>query len=89
MNDALGLSLSCESAAAAQAYQRAVDAYLHAWPGVGPAVDEALAAAPDFALAHALRALHAAVYMQRAKSHQRLRPRSVARLRPASANARM
>ncbi len=30
MNDALGLSLSCESDAAAQAYQRAVDAYLHA-----------------------------------------------------------
>ncbi len=65
MNDALGLSLSCESDAAVQAYQRAVDAYLHAWPGVGPAVDEALAAAPDFALAYALRALHAAVYMQR------------------------
>ncbi len=67
MNDALGLSLSCESAAAAQAYQRAVDAYLHAWPGVGPAVDEALAAAPDFALAHALRALHAAIYLRRAE----------------------
>ena len=66
MNDALGLSLSCESDAAVQAYQRAVDAYLHAWPGVDPAVDEALAAAPDFALAHALRALHAAVYMRRA-----------------------
>jgi len=67
MNDALGLSLSCESAAAGQAYNRAVDAYLHAWPGVGPAVDEALVAAPDFALAHALRALHAAVYMRRAE----------------------
>ena len=67
MNDALSLSLSCDSAAAAQAYQRAVDAYLHAWPGVGPAVDEALAAAPDFALAHALRALHAALYMRRAE----------------------
>ncbi len=67
MNDALGLSLSCESAAAAQAYDRAVDAYLHAWPGVVPAVDEALAAAPDFALAYALRALYAAVYMRRAE----------------------
>jgi Tfp pilus assembly protein PilF len=65
MHDAFGLNLSCESAAAAQAYQRAVDAYLHAWPGVGEAVEEALAAAPDFALAHALRALHAAVYMRR------------------------
>jgi tetratricopeptide (TPR) repeat protein len=67
MKDALGLSLSCGSAAAVQAYQRAVDAYLHAWPGVGPAVDQALACAPDFALAHALRALHAALYMRRAK----------------------
>ncbi|MEI6028113.1 MAG: tetratricopeptide repeat protein [Betaproteobacteria bacterium] len=67
MNDGFGLGLSCESAAAAQAYQRAVDAYLHAWPGVGPAVDEALAEAPDFALAHALRALHEAVYMRRAE----------------------
>jgi tetratricopeptide (TPR) repeat protein len=67
MSDALGLSLSCESAVAGPAYNRAVDAYLHAWPGVGPALDEALAAAPDFALAHALRALHAAVYMRRAE----------------------
>lgn len=67
MNDALGLRLSCESAAAAQAYQRAVDAYLHAWPGVDQALDEALAAAPDFALAHALRALNAAVYMRRSE----------------------
>jgi hypothetical protein len=67
VNDALGLALSCESATAARAYQRAVDAYLHAWPGVGPAVDEALTAAPDFALAHALRAVHAAVYMRRAE----------------------
>jgi hypothetical protein len=67
MNDALGLGLTCDSAAAVQAYNRAVDAYLHAWPGVAAAVDEALAAAPDFALAHALRALHAAVYMRRAE----------------------
>lgn len=66
MDDALGLGLSCTSAAAAQAYQRAVDAYLHAWPGVGQAIDDALAEAPDFALAHALRALHEAMYMRRA-----------------------
>lgn len=68
MEDALGLSLSCESVAAARAYQRAVDAYLHAWPGVGPAIDEALAAEPYFALAHALRALYAALYMRRAEA---------------------
>lgn len=67
MNDALGLSLNCASADAVQAYSRAVDAYLHAWPGVDDALDEALAAAPDFALAHALRALQAGVYMRRAE----------------------
>lgn len=67
MNDVLGLSLTCGSIAAAQAYQRAVDAHLHAWPGVGPALEEALAEAPDFALAHALRALYAAIYMRRAE----------------------
>ncbi len=67
MNDALGLPLTCPSPDAAHAYNRAVDAYLHAWPGVGPALDDALRAAPDFALAHALRALHAAVYLRRAE----------------------
>ena len=67
MNDALGLPLTCPSPDAVHAYNRAVDAYLHAWPGVGPALDDALRAAPDFALAHALRALHAAVYLRRAE----------------------
>ena len=65
MHDALGLPLTCASPAAAQAYARAVDVQLHAWPGVGPALDDALRAAPDFALAHALRALYAATYLRR------------------------
>lgn len=67
MHDALGLDLSCASPAAAAAYRRSLDAYLHAWPGTDAALDEALAAAPDFALAHALRALQAGVYMRRAE----------------------
>ena len=67
MKDALGLDLSCPSPAAVEAYKRAVDAYLHAWPGTDAALDEALAAAPDFALAHALRALQAGLYMRRAE----------------------
>lgn len=66
MKDDLGLDLSCASPAAAAAYRRALDAYLHAWPGTDAALDESLAEAPDFALAHALRALQAAVYMRRA-----------------------
>ena len=65
MHDALGLPLTCASPAAAQAYARAVDAQLHAWPGVGPALEEALRVEPEFALAHALRALAAATYLRR------------------------
>ena len=65
MHDALGLPLTCASPAAAQAYARAVDAQLHAWPGVSPALEEALRCEPDFALAHALRALVAATYLRR------------------------
>jgi Tfp pilus assembly protein PilF len=64
--DDLGLSLCCASQAAADAYQRGVDAYLHAWPGVREGADEAVQHDPAFALAHALRALAAAVYQRRA-----------------------
>jgi hypothetical protein len=67
MYDDLGLSLSCASPGAALAYNRAVDARLHAWTGTDAALDEALREAPDFALAHALRALQAAMYMRRAE----------------------
>jgi tetratricopeptide (TPR) repeat protein len=57
MQDWLGHPLSCGSQAAAQAYDRAVDCQLHAWPGALDAVQEALRHDPDFALAHALLAL--------------------------------
>jgi len=67
MQDVLGLSLSCTSPGAVQAYNRALDARLHAWTGTDAALDEALREAPDFALAHALRALQAAMYMRRAE----------------------
>jgi tetratricopeptide (TPR) repeat protein len=62
MNDALGNTVTVSSARALHFYEQAVDAHLHAWPGVGPALDAALAEAPDFALAHALRALLALTY---------------------------
>jgi hypothetical protein len=67
MKDALGLDLSCPSHGAVQAYNHALDARLHAWTGTDAALDEALREAPDFALAHALRALQAAMYMRRAE----------------------
>lgn len=56
-DDALGNAVTCASRAAVQAYDRAVDAQLHAWPGVQAALDEALALASGFALARALQAL--------------------------------
>lgn len=67
MIDDLSLSLSCQSPAAVSAYNRALDARLHAWTGTEAALDEALREAPDFALAHAMRALQAAMYMRRAE----------------------
>ncbi len=57
MNDFLGNSVTAASVQALRVYERAVDAHLHAWPGVNPALDEALADDPDFVLAHALQAL--------------------------------
>ncbi len=62
MRDELGNSVTTAGAQALAAYERAVDAHLHAWPGMAPALDEALAADPDFVLAHALRALWLQTY---------------------------
>jgi hypothetical protein len=67
-HDELGLSLTCNSDAAASAYRVAVDAHLHAWPGVRKAAEEAVQHDPAFALAHALRALDAATYLRRAEA---------------------
>jgi hypothetical protein len=50
----LPLSTSCEHAAAQ--YRAGVDLLLSAWPGADAALDAAIAADPDFALAHAARA---------------------------------
>ena len=82
MQDALGNTLTCASASAAAAYDRAVDAHLHAWPGALEGADEALREAPDLALAHALRAL---VLAGRALGAQALD--AVARARAAAPGA--
>ncbi len=55
--DAFGQALTCASADALAAYDRAVDHQLHAWPGGLRALDEALLLDPGFALAHSTRAL--------------------------------
>ncbi len=62
MRDELGNSVTAAGAQALAAYNRAVDAHLHAWPGVAAALDEALGEDPDFVLAHALRALWLQMY---------------------------
>jgi tetratricopeptide (TPR) repeat protein len=63
VHDAVGNTVTVFSTPRAlQLYEQAVDAHLHAWPGVADALDAALAEAPDFALAHALRALLALTY---------------------------
>lgn len=56
MHDQFGNRVSCDSRSAVRSYDRAADCHLRGWPGVPQALDEALAQAPDFALAHALQA---------------------------------
>lgn len=54
--DTRGLPLSTTSEIAAERYREGVDLLLSAWPGAAEALEEAIAADPDFALAHAARA---------------------------------
>jgi hypothetical protein len=72
MKDLFDQTVSTPSAEAAAAYDRAVDAHLHAWPGVPGALQAATAAAPDFALPHALQALVLAGWGRRADALQAL-----------------
>jgi hypothetical protein len=58
--DRRGLPISTSSELAAERYREGTDLLLSAWPGAGETLDEAIAADPDFALAHGARArLHA------------------------------
>jgi hypothetical protein len=54
-HDRYGLPLSTSSEAAAAAYREGVDLMLSAWPGAAEAFESAIAADPDFALAHIAR----------------------------------
>ena len=56
LHDRRGLPVSTRSAVAAAHYGEGVDLMLAGWPGAAEALDLALAADPDFALAHAARA---------------------------------
>ena len=56
LKDRFDLPVTCNSAAAVEDYVTAVDLLLSAWPGAEERLDRALAADPDFALAHIARA---------------------------------
>jgi hypothetical protein len=61
-HDRYGLPLSTSSEAAAAAYREGVDLMFSAWPGAAEALDKAIAADPDFALAQIARARHHFIY---------------------------
>lgn len=54
--DRRGLPISTTSDLAAAHYQHGIDLLLSAWPGADQVLQQAIAADPDFALAHAARA---------------------------------
>src|SRR5271166_5274578 len=53
--DRFDLPVTCANVAAVENYVSAVDLLLSAWPGTEVLLDRALAADPDFALAHIAR----------------------------------
>ncbi|MEK9279372.1 tetratricopeptide repeat protein [Bradyrhizobium sp. ISRA442] len=62
--DRYGLPLSTASDAAASAYREGVDLMLAGWTGTAEALERAITADPDFALAHIARARLHAFYQQ-------------------------
>jgi hypothetical protein len=70
--DSRGLPLSTTSDLAAERYREGVDLLLSTWPGAAEVLDEAIAADPDFAPAHAARARLHAIRMEPAKARERI-----------------
>ena len=70
--DTHDLPLSTASAEAAEHYRNAVRLILAAWPGADAELDLAIAADPDFALAHAARARVHALNPQPRQAHERV-----------------
>ena len=64
--DRYGLSLTTASDAAAAAYRAGVDCVLAAWPGAAGQFETAIAADPDFALAHIARGRVLQIYAETA-----------------------
>ncbi|TCZ58631.1 tetratricopeptide repeat protein [Roseicella aquatilis] len=70
--DRLGLPLSTTSDLAAGRYREGVDLLLSAWPGAAEALEQAVAADPDFTLAHAARARLHAIRAEPAEARARI-----------------
>lgn len=70
--DSRGLPFSTTSDLAAQRYREGVDLLLSTWPGAAEVLEVAIAADPDFALAHAARARLHAIRMEPAKARERI-----------------
>ena len=70
--DSRGLPLSTTSDRAAERYREGVDLLLSAWPGAAEALEAAVAADPDFALAHAARARLHAIRAEPAEARARI-----------------
>src|SRR5882724_6323637 len=62
--DRYGLPLTTDSPETAEAYRDGIDRMLSAWPGAAEAFARAIAADPDFALAHIARARIHTFYQQ-------------------------
>lgn len=67
-----GLPMSTTSDAAAAHYREGVTLLLATWPGAAEQLDAAIAADPDFALAHAARARLHALYAEPAEARTRI-----------------
>ncbi|WP_159718593.1 tetratricopeptide repeat protein [Geminicoccus flavidas] len=70
--DRRGLPLSTTSDRAAERYREGIDLLLSAWPGAAEALEAAIAADPDFALAHAARARLHAIRAEPAQARARI-----------------
>ncbi len=70
--DSRGLPLSTTSDLAAQHYRDGIDLLLSAWPGTAAALDAAITADPDFALAHAARARLHTISAEPSKARARI-----------------
>lgn len=70
--DTYGLPLSTESDEAAALYREGVTLMLSAWPGAAEALDAAIDADPDFALAHVARARLHSIRSEAAKARSRI-----------------